>query len=100
MLIPISEVLTAPTWNCNLRSQARPWATWIRYNPLFEFATRSSGSTEFCFTGEKYPNEKPLVQKALVTQENVSERVLVLMVPGEKKGEFTKSMQSRFVRRN
>ena len=42
---------------------------------------------------------KPMVQKTLVTQKNANERLLVLMVPGEKKDEFTKCMQIRFTKR-
>jgi Protein of unknown function (DUF1579) len=50
-------------------------------------------------TEAKDVNGKPMVQKTLVTQKNANERVLVLMVPGEKKKEFTKFMQIRFVKR-
>ena len=42
---------------------------------------------------------KPILQRTLITQENENERVLVLMVPGDKKDEFTKFMRIRFVRR-
>ena len=47
----------------------------------------------------KDTNGKPMVQKSLITQKNANERVLVLMVPGEKKNEFTKFMQIKFVKR-
>ena len=51
-------------------------------------------------TEAKHPNGEPMVQKTLVTQINANERVLVLMVPGEKKDDFTKFMQIRFLKRN
>lgn len=51
-------------------------------------------------TEVKDPNGKPMVQKTLITQERANERVLVLMVPGEEKNDFTKFMQIRFVKRN
>ncbi len=50
-------------------------------------------------TQAKDLNGKPLVQRTLVTQENANERLLVLMVPGAKEGDFTKVMQIRFVKR-
>ena len=50
-------------------------------------------------TEAKHPNGKPMVQKTLVTQENANKRVLELMVPGENKGEFTKFMEIKFVKR-
>lgn len=50
-------------------------------------------------TEAKDANGKPMVQKTLITQTNASERVLVLMVPGKKKGDFTKFMRIRFVKR-
>ena len=42
---------------------------------------------------------KPMVQKALITQNNAEESVLVLSVPGKQKHDFTKFMQIRFVKR-
>jgi hypothetical protein len=50
-------------------------------------------------TKAKDTNGKPMVQKTLVTQESADERVLVLMVPGDKKDAFTKFMQIKFVKR-
>ena len=50
-------------------------------------------------TEAKDQNGKPILQKTLVTQKNADERVLVLMVPGAKKGEFTSCMQIRFIKR-
>ena len=50
-------------------------------------------------TEAKDVNGMPVVQKTLVTQEHADERVLVLMVPGEKENEFTRFMQIKFVRR-
>ena len=41
----------------------------------------------------------PIVQQVLSTQENANQRLMVLMVPGEKKNEFKKFMQIRFVKR-
>ena len=41
-----------------------------------------------------------IVQRTVVTQENANERVLVLMTPGDAKGEFKKFMQIKFVKRN
>jgi hypothetical protein len=42
---------------------------------------------------------KPMLQKAQVIQKTADERVLVLMMPGAKKDEFTKCMQIRFLKR-
>ena len=42
---------------------------------------------------------KPMLQKALVTQKNADERLLVLMAPGKKKDDFTKCMQIRYLKR-
>ena len=42
----------------------------------------------------------PLVQKTAITHESDNERVLVLMVPGEKDDNLTKFMQIRFVKRD
>ena len=50
-------------------------------------------------TEAKDANGKPMLQKTLTTQKKSNERVLVLMVPGKKKTEFTKFMQIRFVKR-
>lgn len=50
-------------------------------------------------TKAKDLNGKPMVQRTQITQKNANERVLVLMMPGKKKNEFTKSMQIRFVKR-
>jgi hypothetical protein len=50
-------------------------------------------------TEAKEVDGKPIVQKTLITQKNADERVLVLMVPGEEKGDFNKFMQINFVRR-
>ena len=50
-------------------------------------------------TEAKDANGNPMVQKTLVTQDHADERVLVLMVPGEKENEFTKFMQVHFVKR-
>ena len=47
----------------------------------------------------KDTNGKPMVQKTLITHKNANERMLVLMVPGKKKNDFTKFMQIRFVKR-
>ena len=51
-------------------------------------------------TEAKDPNGRPMVQRTLITQQSVDERVLVLSVPGKQKNDFTKFMQIRFVRRN
>jgi hypothetical protein len=51
-------------------------------------------------TQAKDANGKPMVQKTLLTQTSANERVLVLSVPGEKKDDFTKFMQIRFVKRD
>ena len=56
--------------------------------------------TEAKDTNGKPMVQKTMVQKTLITQRNANERVLVLMVPGEKKTDFTKFMQIRFVKRN
>jgi len=50
-------------------------------------------------TQAKDASGRPMVQKTLITQENADERVLVLMVPGEQKGDYVKFMQIRFVKR-
>lgn len=50
-------------------------------------------------TEAKGPNGKPMVQKTSVTQKSADERVLVLSVPADEKGKFTRFMQIRFVRR-
>jgi len=50
-------------------------------------------------TEAKDANGKPMVQKTMATQENANERVLVLMVPGEKTNDFTKFMHIKFVKR-
>ncbi len=50
-------------------------------------------------TKAKDTNGKPMVQKTLVTQKIADERVLVLMVPGNKKDTFTKFMQIKFAKR-
>lgn len=50
-------------------------------------------------TKAKSTNGKSIVQKTLVTQKSDDERVLVLMVPGEKKDAFTKFMQITFTKR-
>lgn len=50
-------------------------------------------------TEAKDTDGKPMLQKASITHKNADERILVMNVPGKKKGEFTKFMQIRFVRR-
>ena len=50
-------------------------------------------------TEAKDTNGKPMAQQTLITHKNANERMLVLMVPGETKNDFTKFMQIRFVRR-
>ncbi len=50
-------------------------------------------------TKAKDPQGKKMVQKTMVTQKHADERVLVLLVPGKQKSDFTKFMQIRFVRR-
>jgi hypothetical protein len=50
-------------------------------------------------TEAKDLNGKPMVQKTLITQKNANQRVLELLVPGEKNNDFTKFMQIRFVKR-
>lgn len=50
-------------------------------------------------TKAKDTNGKPIVQKTLITHKSADERLLVLMVPGDKKDEFTKFMQITFVKR-
>ena len=50
-------------------------------------------------TEAKDMNGKPMVQQTLISHKNANERMLVLMVPGEKKNDFTKFMQIRFVKR-
>ncbi len=50
-------------------------------------------------TEAKDTNGKPMVQKSLITQENANERVLILMMPGKKKNDFTKFMEIRFIKR-
>lgn len=47
----------------------------------------------------KMPDGTPMVQKSSITQTNANERVLVMMMPGKKKGELTKFMEIRFVKR-
>ena len=47
----------------------------------------------------RHANGKPLLQKTEITHKSASERVLVLMMPGEEEGEFTKFMQIKFVKR-
>lgn len=47
-------------------------------------------------TKAKDSNGKPMIQKTVVTQINDTERILVLEVPGEKKGDFVKFMQIKF----
>ncbi len=42
---------------------------------------------------------KRMVQKTSITAKSADERELILMVPGEKDGEFVKMMQIQFVRR-
>ena len=51
-------------------------------------------------TEAKDANGKPMVQKTLIAQTSANERVLVLSVPGERKDDFTKFMQIRFVKRD
>lgn len=51
-------------------------------------------------TKAKTAQGKPMIQKTVLTQKSPTERVLVLKVPGAKKGEFNKFMQIRFVKRN
>ena len=51
-------------------------------------------------TEAKSPDGTPMVQKTLVTQKNADERVLVLLVAGEKKDDYARFMQIRFVKRN
>jgi len=50
-------------------------------------------------TEAKDVNGKPMVQKTSITHKHANERVLVLMVPGEKNNDFTKFMQIKFVKR-
>lgn len=50
-------------------------------------------------TKAKDTSGKPMMQKTLVTQKSADERLLVLMVPGDKKDDFTKFMQIKFVKR-
>lgn len=47
----------------------------------------------------KGPNGKPMTQRAVMTHKKPEERVLVLKVPGQKQGQFTKFMQIRYVKR-
>lgn len=51
-------------------------------------------------TEAKDLNGKPMVQRTSITQASDGERVLVLMVPGKKEGDFTRFMQIRFVKRD
>lgn len=50
-------------------------------------------------TEAKMPNGTPMVQRTSVTQKKVDERLLVMSVPGQQKGELKKFMQIRFVKR-
>lgn len=50
-------------------------------------------------TEARMPDGTPLVQRTLVTQRKADERLLILSVPGQQKGEFRKFMQIRFVKR-
>lgn len=50
-------------------------------------------------TEAKDANGKPMVQTTMVTQKKADERILVLMVPGQDKNEFTKFKQIKFVKR-
>lgn len=50
-------------------------------------------------TEAKLPNGTPMVQRTVVTQKNANVRVLVLLMPGQKKNEFKKFMQIKFVKR-
>ena len=51
-------------------------------------------------TNGKYPDGKPLVQKTSLTHKSAAERVLVLTVPGNESGEFTKFMRIQFRKRD
>jgi hypothetical protein len=59
----------------------------------------ATSKTVHWITEVKDQNGKPMSQKSLVTQKNAGERELVLTMPGEKKDEFTKCMQIRYVKR-
>jgi hypothetical protein len=50
-------------------------------------------------TQVKDPDGKPIVQNALVTQKTADERLLVMMVPGEKKDESIKFMEIKYHKR-
>jgi hypothetical protein len=50
-------------------------------------------------TEAKDASGKPMVQETTITQENADERVLELMMPGEKGNDFAKFMKIRFVKR-
>ncbi|MEM8946386.1 MAG: DUF1579 family protein [Planctomycetota bacterium] len=50
-------------------------------------------------TNIKYPDGTPGAQRTTVTQKTPDERILVLMVPGKKQGEFVKCMEIKFTRR-
>jgi len=58
-----------------------------------------NSKTVHWITKFKDENGNAQMQKTLVTQKNADERVLVLMVPGEKKDEFIKFMHIRYVKR-
>jgi hypothetical protein len=51
-------------------------------------------------TEAKDQDGKPISQNAQVTRKTADERLLVCLVPGEKKDEFTKFMQIRYLKRN
>lgn len=76
-----------------------------RYTKASPYAATMTGDydpeskTIHWMTEAKDPNGNQMVQKTSVTQEHANERVLVLMVPGEKKDDFTKFMQINFVKR-
>lgn len=49
-------------------------------------------------TEAKMPDGTPMVQRTSVTQKKADERLLVMSVPGQQKGEFKKFMQIRLVK--
>ena len=83
--------------------QKRMVGTIIDHGP---YAARMSGvydkesNTVRWTTEAKDPSGAPMLQKTSITQEHPDERVLVMSVPGKEKGELTKFMRIRYVRRN
>jgi hypothetical protein len=50
-------------------------------------------------TRGKYPNGNPILQRTVMTHKDAGTRELVLTVPGETEGEYTKFMQITYTKR-